>query len=259
MDFGRNHFFPCDEGGQSGYQRLSRSQGRNPGMFNEGGVTVLPRDPQHDRQGTGSSTFIFRVRNRQSLNFGAVDQTLNFPDQGTPSPNRIWSWQNALRHLAQHPHASGLPNASGTPSPLVIRFDEDGDGDPIGWHPHFMQMTRRLGNTDAVWTYVVQPTDRMAVDGGVGGPFTNGGRGKTWDNNFECFLYGPLVDPRSLPWSDDDRLQQPLWRRASDRGAPGLQSRAAEVPVRDQPGYRLLEQAHPFDHRSQFRQPGYAL
>ena len=170
--------------------------GRNPGMFNEGGVTVLPRDPQHDRQGTGSSTFIFRVRNRQSLNFGAVDQTLNFPAQGTPSPNRILSWQNARYDTWRNILTSAVyPNASGTPSPLVIRFDEDGDGDPSDGTPHFMQMTRQLGNTDAVWTYVVQPTDQMAVDGGVGGPFTNGGRGKTWDNNFECFLYGPLVDP----------------------------------------------------------------
>ena len=196
MDFGRNHFFPCDEAGSPDTNGYLDTQGRNPGMFNEGGVTVLPRDPQHDRQGTGSSTFIFRVRNRQSLNFGAVDQTLNFPAQGTPSPNRILSWQNARYDTWRNILTSAVyPNASGTPSPLVIRFDEDGDGDPSDGTPHFMQMTWQLGNTDAVWTYVVQPTDQMAVNGGVGGPFTNGGRGKTWDNNFECFLYGPLVDP----------------------------------------------------------------
>ena len=149
-------------------------------------------DPQHAARAPST---IFRVRNRQSLNFGALP-TLNFPAQGTPSPNRIWSWQNARYDTWRNILTPAVyPNASGTPSPLVIRFDEDGDGDPSDGTPHFMQMTRQLGNTDAVWTYVVQPTDQMAVDGGVGGPFTNGGRGKTWDNNFECFLYGPLVDP----------------------------------------------------------------
>ena len=174
-----NVFYPARPGGGADTNSI-RDPGDPGRLLNEGGITVEPADSQRtDRQGTGSNTFPFRVFFDRSMDFGAVQNTQ--PTVTTPNPTTILSFLGGARDPWRNFDATAIyPNAFPTPSPIVLRFDDNGDG---VMQPRRPTLCSAGGN---IWRYIVQPAsageqrrrrlpERRA--------------GQAVDSNFEDFLY----------------------------------------------------------------------